>query len=67
MKADQKFTPKYWVGHNKTTDDIIPSTLAKSLSTTEMLMENEFGDEYWENENYETILVEIKIIEDKDK
>lgn len=65
MNTTQKFTPKYWVGHNKTTDDVFPSTLAKGYSVAELLMEGEFGGKYWEDEDLEIILVEIKMVEQK--
>ena len=30
MKQDQKFTPKYWVLHDKTTDDVFTDSMRKS-------------------------------------
>lgn len=62
MKPDQQFTPKYWVGHDSRTDDIIPETLSKRYDFADIFLENAVG--YWqENDRYEIILVEIKRVE----
>lgn len=62
MKKDQKFTPKYWVGHSKTSSDVFLETAEKSKEDSEITMGNLFGDN-WE-EKYEVILIEIKIVLD---
>ena len=73
MKQNQKYTPKYWVVHDKETDDIFPSTMHKSKwqseelfinQMTEILNFSNFEDarESYENnsDTYECILIEIK-------
>ena len=30
MKKQQRFTPKYWIAHDKNSDDVLFSTAAKS-------------------------------------
>ncbi len=74
MKQDQKLTPKYWVVHDKNTDDVYLSSAHKSKTESEtrfveqlmlpclhsdMSFEDAF-DLYLEDEDYECILIEIK-------
>lgn len=77
MNPNQKFTPKYWVVHDKETDDIFPHTMHKSKWQSEeifakTLMDTFYGytcieealEAYKENsDTYECILVEIKQVE----
>lgn len=60
MNDYQKLSPKYWVGHNKATDDVFIETAEKSYEWAMDKMELKFGDEFYENPNLEIILVEIK-------
>ena len=60
MKDYQKLNPKYWVGRNKATDDVLIETADKSYEWVVDKMELKFGDEFYENPNLEIILVEIK-------
>lgn len=59
MLKDQKFTPKYWVGYNKTIDDVFLSTAAKSRADTVSSMEELFGDDWFMDDDFEVILIEI--------
>ena len=63
MKQDQKLTPKYWVLHDKTSDDIFPASMRKNRHTV-YLWACCNVDEDWEYTNqYEIILIEIKKVE----
>ena len=64
MLEHQPYTPKYWVFHNTNNDDVYISTLSKSRDRTielasELLEEHEL-QKYYEGEDYEVSLVEIK-------
>lgn len=61
MNSEQKLTPKYWVGHNKATDDVFIGTATKSKDYTIGLMESFFGEDWFLDEDFEVILVEIKM------
>lgn len=78
MKQNQKFTPKYWVVHDKETDDIFPFTMHKNKRQSEEIFAEHLIDivyEYTSIEDalevfdsdkggtYECILVEIKQVE----
>lgn len=43
MKQDQKFTPKYWIAHDKTTDDVLIKTAGKSLDECKLLTYQHLG------------------------
>lgn len=60
MNDHQKMSPKYWVGHNKATDDVFIETAEKSYEWALDKMVGMFGNEFYDNENLEIILVEIK-------
>lgn len=60
MNKVQKFTPKYWVGHDNTTDDVFIETASKSRSNAVKKMEHLIGfTEFRTNDKYETILIEV--------
>ncbi len=74
MKQDQKLTPKYWVVHDKNTDDVYLNSAHKNKAEAEtwfvkhlmlpcshsgMSFEDAY-ELYLEDENYECILIEIK-------
>lgn len=72
MKKSQKYLPKYWVVHDKNTDDVFVQTMSKSLNDAEnkfvkYCAECRYGDlchddlfeSFYEDENLETILIEI--------
>ena len=73
MKPDQKFSPKYWVVHDTTSDDILISTLdkTKTISIDKFienhmfqffgLVEDEDTQEVFLNQKrFECILIEVK-------
>lgn len=62
MKADQKFTPKYWVLHNKTEDDVYLQTASKNYDDCHTFAEAMCGRGLWDDENLEVILVEIRML-----
>lgn len=73
MKPNQKLTPKYWVVHDKKTDDVFIGTVAKSMTESLELFFNSYTHAYsgaiksdeelpdWFNkeEDLECILIEI--------
>ena len=75
MKPDQKHSPKYWVVHDKQTDDVFLSSAHKSKHVSERLFLEQMSkmftnpsyDDLYEafenDEDYECILVEIKKVE----
>lgn len=61
MKHEQKITPKYWVGHDRLTDDVFISTMYKYRQDTYEHMQSIFGEDWEEaNPNYDIILIELK-------
>lgn len=60
MNDNQKLTPKYWVGHHKQTDDIIVHTMAKNRNDSALAMEIHYGEDWFMDENFDIILIEIK-------
>lgn len=60
MNSKQKLSPKYWVGHDKTTDDVFTNTMCKGYKDTVVQMEDTFGEDWFLDENFEIILVEVK-------
>jgi hypothetical protein len=60
MNEAQKYTPKYWVGHNKETDDVFITTASKNKGDVYLHMEATFGEDFYLDDNFEVILIEIK-------
>lgn len=61
MKTNQKLTPKYWVVHDLTTDDVIVGTLSKALDDASIKMDTLYGSDEWkDNPKYEIILISIE-------
>lgn len=62
MKPDQRHSPKYWVAHDTTTDDVILETATKSLYDTQVKLDDIYrvGIAYDFPERFKFILVEIK-------
>lgn len=72
MKPDQKHSPKYWVVHDKQTDDVflfsahkckqrsIELFLERMSEVCPLLSEDDLYEEFENNEYSECILVEIK-------
>lgn len=60
MTNDQQFTPKYWMGHHKQNDDVMLFSAHKNRRETIKLMEEAYGEDWFMDENFEIILVEIK-------
>ena len=60
MKDNQKFTPKYWVLHNKIEDDVYLSTACKSYPDAVLQAQDLLGEDWFMDDNFEVILVEIK-------
>lgn len=62
MKETQKYTPKYWVGHNKNTDDVYINTAFKHRKDASDAMIGMFGYEWHEKQELEVVLIEIKLV-----
>lgn len=76
MHKDQKHSPKYWVVHDKTSDDVFINTASKNRQTSVDIFLDDNSFDYWGcyiegdellglyklSENLETILVEINIV-----
>lgn len=74
MKPEQNHPPKYWIVHDKGTDDVFLRTAHKSKNESEELFvvnilmnnfkydnEEDAWESYYDNKDtYECILVEIK-------
>jgi hypothetical protein len=66
MKIDQRFTPKYWVFHNKLNDDVYLQTAAKGYDQCQdkakALYPKELND-FHENEqsNYDISSIELRL------
>ena len=70
MNRNQKFTPKYWVFHNKLTDDIFKNTMSKNYRTCQSLAARlhptEFN-QYVEGEDaYQVTLIEVRVVDQND-
>lgn len=64
MKLKQKITPKYWVAHDKTTDDVFVLTARKSYDEAYKAFEDEYGVGIFdEKDNFDVILIEVKQVE----
>jgi hypothetical protein len=67
MKSTQKFTPKYWVFHNTTSDAVYLDTASKNksdcLHSVEQLYTTEL-QHFYENDDspYKISLIEIKLV-----
>ena len=59
MKANQKYTPKYWVCHRPSEDDIIIETLSKSKKDSEEKMISMIGEELFYEQIDESLLCDI--------
>lgn len=60
MKSDKGFTPKYWMGHHKQNDDVMLFTASKTRDNTCALMDEAYGEDWFMDDDFEVILVEIK-------
>ncbi|MND81462.1 hypothetical protein D3C76_324340 [compost metagenome] len=59
MKPNQ-MSPKYWVGHHKENDDIMVFSMSKSRDGCAKELENAYGEDWFMDDNFEIILIEIK-------
>ncbi len=65
MKAEQKFTPKYWIVHDSTTDDVFLRTASKWRDTAIQryeLFEGK-GKYFEDSEGLKCSLFELKIFD----
>jgi hypothetical protein len=63
MNKQQKFTPKYWVGHIKANDDVVLITASKSKSDACKKMELVFGEDWEIDDRFAVDLMELRICE----
>lgn len=64
MNKQQPLTPKYWIGHDESTDDVYLDTAAKSFTDCEKKMDEKFGSSRWrEVETVKASLMEINLVD----
>ena len=63
MNANQKFTPKYWIGHDSLKEDVFLNTANKYLEVTARLMAIKFGDDWRDSDFLEVSLFEVKFVD----
>lgn len=64
MNKEQKFTPKYWVVHDKSLDDVVIFTAAKGRQESIDLFTQFYGeDTFYESSNLLCSLIEINLME----
>jgi len=64
MNNDQKLTPKYWVAHDKNSDDVFLKTASKDREEVQESLFNFLsGDWDEETSQFGIILIEIRICE----
>lgn len=62
MKQGQGLSPKYWMGHHKQTDDVMLFSASKNRLDCCKLLDEAYGEDWFMDENFEVILVEIKMV-----
>lgn len=64
MKKDQEFTPKYWIVHDTTTDDVFLHTASKSMDRSIQKHDDLYGgyDCFEEGSNLRCSLFELRIV-----
>jgi hypothetical protein len=63
MKKEPSYSPKYWAGHDSSTDDLIIGTMFKYRQDTYDQMVSLYGED-WEDEfpHLKVDLVELSIV-----
>lgn len=62
MNKQQPLTPKYWIGHDESTDDVYIDTASKCCLDCETKMNEKFGDRWYEVETIKVSLMEIRLV-----
>ncbi len=62
MNKDQKYTPKYWVVNDKTSDDVLLWTANKSMEKAKSEYDLNCSPCVDEDENLELVLIEVKVV-----
>lgn len=60
MKAIFDYSTNYWMGHHKQCNDVMLFSAHKNRDETIKLMEEAYGEDWFMDENFEIILVEIR-------
>lgn len=60
MKAIFDYSTNYWMGHHKQSNDVMLFSAHKNRRETIKLMEEAYGEDWFMDDNFEIILVEIK-------
>lgn len=64
MNNEQKLTPKYWVAHNTSTDDVYVRTMFKYRQDTLDMVVAMYGDDWEEKHpNIKIDLIELKVVQ----
>lgn len=62
MKEGQEYSPRYWMGHHKQSDDVMLFSASKSREDCLKLMEEAYGEDWFLDDDFDVILVEIRQI-----
>lgn len=62
MKQGQGLSPKYWIGHHKQNDDVMLFSAHKSKQGCCKLLEEAYGEDWFLDDDFEVILVEINMV-----
>jgi len=63
MKQGKGLPPKYWMGHHKQNDDVMLFSANKSKQGCCELMDEAYGEDWFLDEDFEVILVEINMVD----
>lgn len=64
MNNEQKLTPKYWVAHNTSTDDVYVRTMFKYRQDTLDMVVAMYGHDWEEKHpNIKIDLIELKVVQ----
>lgn len=60
MKAIFDYSTNYWIGHHKQRNDVMLFSAHKDRRETVKRMEDAYGEDWFMDENFEVILVEVR-------
>ena len=62
MNSKQEFTPKYWIGHNTRSDDVLITTANKNYFNADLKLREEVGEKLYNSDEYVVSLFEINLV-----
>lgn len=60
MKEGQEHSPRYWMGHHKQNEDLMLFSASKNREDCVKWMEEAYGEDWFLDDDFDIILVEIK-------